>query len=64
MKKLLICRKSVDQQSLILKTGIITGWSEKLNPMDDEEFKVDFIIKKPFDLSELSKHINDVIGAE
>jgi hypothetical protein len=32
--------------------------------MDDEEFKVDFIIKKPFDLSELSKHINDVIGAE
>ena len=46
------------------KVGIMTGWGEKLKPMDDEEFKVDFIIKKPFDLSELSKHINDVIGAE
>ncbi|MBS1258743.1 MAG: Sensor histidine kinase RcsC [Candidatus Scalindua arabica] len=42
------------------KIGIITGWGEKLKPIDDEEFKVDFIIKKPFDLSELSKHINEL----
>ncbi|MGR3303142.1 MAG: PAS domain S-box protein [Candidatus Scalindua sp.] len=41
------------------KIGIITGWDEKLKPIDDEGLKVDFIIKKPFDLSELSRHIND-----
>ena len=43
------------------KIGIITGWGEKLKPIDDEGLKVDFIIKKPFDFSELTKHINDVI---
>jgi hypothetical protein len=37
-----------------------TGWGEKLEPVDDEGLKVDFIIKKPFDLSELSRHINDL----
>ncbi len=42
------------------KIGIITGWGEKLKPLDDEGLKVDFIIKKPFDLSELSRHINDL----
>jgi len=42
------------------KIGIITGWGEKLKPIE-EGVKVDFIIKKPFDLSELTKHINDVI---
>ncbi|MGR3301913.1 MAG: response regulator [Candidatus Scalindua sp.] len=45
------------------KIGIITGWGEKLKPIDDEGLKVDFIIKKPFDLSELTKHINDVMNA-
>ncbi|MGR3173183.1 MAG: response regulator [Candidatus Scalindua sp.] len=43
------------------KIGIITGWGEKLTPPEEEGLKVDFIIKKPFDLSELTKHINDVI---
>jgi two-component system, cell cycle sensor histidine kinase and response regulator CckA len=43
------------------KIGIVTGWGGKLKPMDDEEFKVDLIVKKPFDLSELRKHINDMI---
>jgi DNA-binding response OmpR family regulator len=42
------------------KIGMITGWGEKLNPMEDEGLKVDFIIKKPFDFSELTKHINDL----
>ena len=40
------------------KIGIITGWGEKLKPIDDEGLKVDFIIKKPFDLSELARHIS------
>ena len=44
------------------KIGIITGWGEKLNPIDDEDFKVDFIIKKPFDFSELTENINNVIN--
>ena len=42
------------------KIGIITGWGEKLKPIDDEDLKVDFIIKKPFILSELTKHINEL----
>ena len=29
-------------------------------PLDDEELKVDFIIKKPFNLSELTSHINSL----
>jgi signal transduction histidine kinase len=45
------------------KIGIITGWGEKLKPMEDEDLKVDFIIKKPFDFSELERHINDVLNA-
>ncbi|MGR3173646.1 MAG: response regulator [Candidatus Scalindua sp.] len=44
------------------KIGIITGWGEKLKPIDDEDLKVDFIIKKPFDFSELTKNINNVIN--
>jgi hypothetical protein len=28
--------------------------------LEDEGLKVDFIIKKPFDLSVLSSHINDL----
>jgi signal transduction histidine kinase len=44
------------------KIGIMTGWGEKLKPIDDEDFKVDFIIKKPFDFSELSKQINELFS--
>ncbi len=46
------------------KIGIITGWGEKLKPIDDEGLKVDFIIKKPFDFSELAKNINVAFGTE
>jgi len=46
------------------KIGIMTGWNEKLKPIDDEEFKVDFILKKPFKHSELTKHINELFGAD
>ncbi len=44
------------------KIGIITGWSEKLKPIEDETFKVDFILKKPFDFSEITRHINNVFN--
>ena len=46
------------------KIGIITGWGGTLKPMNDEEFKVDFIIRKSFELLELTKHMNDVFGAD
>ncbi len=42
------------------KIGIITGWSEKLKLFDEEDMKVDFILKKPFKNAELTKHINEL----
>jgi DNA-binding response OmpR family regulator len=46
------------------KVGIITGWSGKLEPVDGKEFKVDFYLKKPFKLSELTKQINIAFDAD
>ena len=46
------------------RIGIITGLGEKLNPMEDEGLEIDFIIKKPFDFSDLTKHINDAFGVD
>jgi PAS domain S-box-containing protein len=43
------------------KIGIITGWGD-LDFTEEDEKKVDFIIRKPFDFSKLSKYINDVFG--
>ena len=44
------------------KTGIMTGWNEKLKPIDDEVYKVDFIIKKPFKHAELAMRINSLFN--
>ncbi len=49
--------KAINRLEKRPKIGIITGWGEKLRPMEEEVIKVDFILKKPFSLSELSKHI-------
>lgn len=46
------------------KIGIITGWGEKLKAIDGEGMKIDFIFKKPFNLSMLTKHINDAFGTD
>jgi CheY-like chemotaxis protein len=46
------------------KIGIITGWLEQLKPIDEEGLAVDFILTKPFNLSALSKYINDIFGAD
>lgn len=46
------------------KIGIITGGGEKLKFLEEENMKVDFIIKKPFDFSELAKHINVAFGPD
>ena len=45
------------------KVGLITGWSEKIDSSNDEKLKVDFVLKKPFDFSELSKQINKILNA-
>ncbi len=42
------------------KIGILTGGDEKLKSLEEEGFKVDFILKKPFNLSELTRHINNL----
>ncbi len=44
------------------RVGLITGWSEKLESFHKENLKIDFIVKKPFDFSDLSKQINNVFG--
>jgi len=44
------------------KIGIITGWGEKLEHIGEEDFEVDFIVKKPFNLSELTKDINNAFN--
>ncbi len=46
------------------KIGIMSGSGKKLKPPEDEELKVDFIIKKPFDFSELTKLIDDALVAK
>lgn len=53
----------VDKLDKKPKIGLITGWDEKIETNDTEELKVDFIIRKPFDFSELTKHINDVLSS-
>jgi PAS domain S-box-containing protein len=42
------------------KIGLITGWRYKIEDADKEGLEVDFIIKKPFNLSRLRRDINDL----
>ena len=42
------------------KVGLITGWKEEIENKNKEELNVNFIIRKPFDLSDLTKQINDL----
>ncbi|MBT5305992.1 MAG: response regulator, partial [Candidatus Scalindua sp.] len=42
------------------KIGIITGWDENLILLKEKNLKVDFLITKPFDLPELTRHISDL----
>ena len=42
------------------KIGIVSGWNEKRESIDDKERNIDFYLKKPFTHSELTKHINEL----
>jgi two-component system cell cycle sensor histidine kinase/response regulator CckA len=46
------------------KIGIITGWEGNLDLLEEYDKKVDFVIKKPFDLPVLSRLINDAFGKD
>ncbi len=47
----------LDERPII---GISTGWGEQLEPIEEGTLKVDFIINKPFNLSELERKISDL----
>ncbi len=42
--------------------GLVTGSSEKFKTEDGDGLNVDFIIKKPFNFSEIAKNINILCG--
>ncbi len=44
------------------KIGIITGSNEEIKLEEEEDYKVDFILNKPFKIKELDKHINEAFG--
>ncbi len=44
------------------KTGLITGWSEKFEL--EEGLSVDFIVRKPFDLSTIASSIDGIFGGD
>ena len=45
------------------KIGIITGWDNDLKLKEDEGLVIDFIIKKPFNFAELTRHLNNIACA-
>jgi len=56
--------KTINKLSNITKIGIMTGWDEAVKPIDDKDFKVDFILKKPFKHKALLKYINLVFAEQ
>ncbi len=44
------------------KIGLVTGSSEKFKTVAGDGLNVDFIIRKPFSLSEITKNINSLWG--
>lgn len=54
--------KALDGLDKRPKVGLITGWGDKIETKEGEELKVEFIIKKPFNFSELSRYINDIFS--
>jgi hypothetical protein len=42
------------------KVGMITGWDYSMEDAEKDGLQVDFIARKPFDLSVLRRNINDL----
>ncbi len=49
---------AINKLGKIPRIGIISGWDDNIKAIDDEGFKVDFILKKPFKHAELTQRIN------
>jgi PAS domain S-box-containing protein len=56
--------KMLDTLNKRPKVGLITGWSKEKEIFSVEDMKVDFVVKKPFEFSELTKCINVVFDAD
>ncbi len=53
--------KVIDALDKRPRVGLMTGWDEKIETKSREELKVDFVIRKPFDFSKLTNHINEAL---
>jgi len=51
--------KALNKLDKIPKIGLMTGWAE-LKSIDEEGYKIDFILEKPFKHAELAKHIDEL----
>ena len=56
--------RAINKLDKIPKIGIMTGWAEQLDSLGDEDFKVDFKLKKPFKHAELAKQIHNLFGED
>ena len=56
--------KMLDTLNKRPKVGLITGWSKEKEIFSVEDMKVDFVVKKPFEFSELTKCINVAFDAD
>ena len=45
------------------KVGVINGWTEAKEITRGEDLKVDFVVRKPFELSEIRRNIRNIFGA-
>ena len=54
--------KAVNKMEKRPKLGILTGLHENLVHLKEKGLEVDFILRKPFGFSELSRQINEVIS--
>ncbi len=44
------------------KVGVIDGWEDEKEITRGEDLKVDFIVRKPFELSEIRRNIRNIFG--
>ena len=50
--------KALNKLNKTPKIGMITGWDENPSLLKEKGIKVDFVVKKPFDFSELASRIS------
>ena len=55
--------KALDTLDKRPKVGLITGWRYEMEDVEKEDLKVDFVMRKPFKLSEIRREINNILSA-